>query len=250
MVIGLDRWRDHFDDYADHYVLVGGVACDQVMTDAGLTFRVTKDFDVVLLVEALTPDFGAALWAFIEAGGYERKEKSEGGNVYRFVRPTTPDYPYMIELFSRTPDGIVLSDDARMTPIPIDEAIASLSAILLDADYYAFLQANTRNLDGLPLLHETALIPFKASAFLDLQKRRDAGEKIDNHAVKKHRNDVFRLLQLLPEGKVFELPESIAENMREFVDAVMGDDTFKPSDLGVNLSRDEAAAVIVAAYGL
>jgi len=53
MVIGLDVWQAHFKDFPDRYVLVGGVACDLLMVDAGLPFRATKDLDVVLLVEVL-----------------------------------------------------------------------------------------------------------------------------------------------------------------------------------------------------
>ena len=70
----------------------------------------------------------------------------------------------MIELFSRAPEGFELGADSRLTPLPIDETVASLSAILLDEGYYALLTANLRAIVGLPLLHEAALIPFKARA--------------------------------------------------------------------------------------
>lgn len=89
MVVGLDRWRDHFGDYADRYALVGGVACDQLMVDAGLQFRATKDLDVVLVIELLDVAFAEAFWAFIEAGGYEVRSKGDGGKLYRFANPTT-----------------------------------------------------------------------------------------------------------------------------------------------------------------
>ncbi|UVC15323.1 hypothetical protein [Mesorhizobium onobrychidis] len=45
---------------------------------------------------------------------------------------------------------------------------------------------------------QALLIPFKARAFLDLTARAESGEKIDGKNIKKHRNDVFRLAQLLP----------------------------------------------------
>ena len=44
----------------------------------------------------------------------------------------------MIELFSRTPEGLELAEGSHLTPLPIEEAAASLSAILLDENYYAF----------------------------------------------------------------------------------------------------------------
>jgi hypothetical protein len=250
MVTGLDTWRAHFQAYADRYVLVGGVACDLLMGDAGLAFRATKDLDVVLLVEVLDAAFAEAFWAFVEAGGYERKEKGEGGKLYRFAKPSTPGYPVMIELFSRAPEGFDLGEGSRLTPLPIDETVASLSAILLDENYYALLKANLRDLAGLPLLHEAAVIPFKARAFLDFSRRKAAGEKVDGGDVKKHRNDVFRLLQLLPAERALDLPETIRADMRDFIEAVSGDDTFKPSTLDLKLTREDALARLSVAYGL
>jgi hypothetical protein len=134
--------------------------------------------------------------------------------------------------------------------LPIDETVASLSAILLDADYYALLKENLRDLTGLPLLHEAAVIPFKAKAYLDLSRRKTEGEATDSRDVRKHRNDVFRIPQLLPAEGALELPASIQADMRAFVEAVAGDETFKPADLGLAQTREVALARLVAAYHL
>ncbi len=53
MVNGIEIFRDFFKDYTDHYILIGGAACDELLTDAGLTFRATKDLDIILIMEAL-----------------------------------------------------------------------------------------------------------------------------------------------------------------------------------------------------
>lgn len=53
MVIGLNRFRQHFAPYANQYVLIGGTACTVIMQESGLDFRATKDLDMVLYVEAL-----------------------------------------------------------------------------------------------------------------------------------------------------------------------------------------------------
>ena len=42
MVKGLEIFRQHFRDYADRYLLIGGAACDLVMSAAALPFRATK----------------------------------------------------------------------------------------------------------------------------------------------------------------------------------------------------------------
>lgn len=102
MVKGLEVFRQHFRDYADHYVLIGGAACDIVMTSAGLTFRATKDLDIVLYLEALDAEFVRVFWEFVRAGGYEIQKKSTGERqFYRFQKPANADYPFMLELFSR-----------------------------------------------------------------------------------------------------------------------------------------------------
>ena len=54
MVNGIDIFREHFDNYKDQYTVIGGFACDLLMSDAGLDFRQTVDIDMVIIVEALT----------------------------------------------------------------------------------------------------------------------------------------------------------------------------------------------------
>ena len=50
----------------------------------------------------------------------------------------------MLEFFAREPGGLPLADGAHLTPVPIDAEVVSLSAILLDPDYYGFIHAHTR----------------------------------------------------------------------------------------------------------
>ncbi len=66
MAAGIGVFRDHFSDYTEQYVLIGGMACDILLNEAGLDFRMTKDVDMVLIVEALTEEFAVALWEFID----------------------------------------------------------------------------------------------------------------------------------------------------------------------------------------
>ena len=149
MVRGLDIFRQWFAPFANQYVLIGGTAASLTMEEAGLPFRATKDLDIVLIVEALDSAFAERFWAFIEAGDYEVRERSEGDRIpYRFQKPKAEDFPAMLELFSRAPEGLSLAADSRLTPLPIDEAAASLSAILLDEAYYTFLKSMVRTAGG------------------------------------------------------------------------------------------------------
>ena len=102
MVKGLDLFRHWFAEYADQYVLIGGTAATIAMEESGLEFRATKDFDVVLHVEALSPQFGHIFWEFIQAGGYHIRQASDTGKpaFYRFEKPTDTNFPAMVELFS------------------------------------------------------------------------------------------------------------------------------------------------------
>src|SRR5690606_7499390 len=109
MVRGPKRFAEHFAGYEDHYVLIGGTALWLVMDEAGLETRATKDLDVVLCIEALDADFVLSFWQFIGNGGYQLQERSTGKKVfYRFQKPREEDFPTMLELFSRQPDGITL----------------------------------------------------------------------------------------------------------------------------------------------
>lgn len=55
------------------------------------------------------------------------------------MKPMNIDYPMQIELLSRSLGLIDLPEDAVITPIPTDEDLSSLSAILMDDEYYHFL---------------------------------------------------------------------------------------------------------------
>lgn len=251
MVVGIEKFREHFAGHEDQYAIIGGAACDLLFGAAGLDFRATKDIDMVLCVEVVDAAFGKAFKAFLDAGGYEARERSDGAKeFYRFHRPKDSSFPFMIELFSRRPGTIELSEDTGLTPIPVEEDVVSLSAILLDDGYYEALQAAKRQVDGVTIIDESLLIPFKARAFLDLRGRLESGEKVDSKNIKKHRNDVFRLVQLLPEGVAIEVSAPIRDDLRRFVEAAQADGTLDPGAFHVPFTRDEAVEILRSAYAL
>ncbi|MBD9537152.1 nucleotidyl transferase AbiEii/AbiGii toxin family protein [Stenotrophomonas sp. STM01] len=225
MVRGLDTFAAFFAGDEAHYVLIGGVATQLVLEEAGLPVRATKDLDIVLCVEALDAAFGEKLWAFIRAGGYEvRQEGIEGRRFYRFAKPADPAYPSMLEFFAREPGHLPLAADAHLTPVPFDQQVESLSAILLDQDYYDFLHAHTRQLAGVRIVTEPALIGLKARAWLDLTARKAAdSEAVDSRHIGKHRSDVLRLSQLLSPDERIEVAEAIRADIASFCRQVVTD---------------------------
>lgn len=251
MVIGLSSFKEWFSDYAEQYTIIGGTACDLLMTENGIDFRATKDIDMVLIVEALTVEFGAAFWNYIKKAGYEHKNKSTGEpQFYRFSNPISHEYPAMIELFSRNVDAITLPDDAVLTPLPLDEELSSLSAILMDSDYYQFLRQGRVIIEGIPILDEYHLIPFKAKAFLDLSARKAAGEAVDSKNIRKHKNDVFRLSLLLRDELHIELSKRIANDMLEFITQIENEDVDMKS-LGIrNIRKEDIIKQLKALYSL
>ena len=251
MVRGLSIFREWFAAYADQYVLIGGTAASLTMEEAGLEFRATKDLDIVLHVEALTPTFGEAFWKFVEVGGYEVRQASDTGKpiFYRFQKPNDDRYPAMVELFARAPDGLQPAEGSQLTPIPLDEAVSSLSAILLNEVYYAFIMAGRREVNGLPWVGEDRLIPLKAIAWLELTARKEQGAKVDAKDVRKHLNDVLRLSQLLAPATRIVLDKKIGDDMARFLAAVGNDTTIDPKALQLgNVTAAELVARIAQAF--
>src|SRR5688572_28118142 len=130
MVRGLSKFKDYFKNFPNSYVVIGGTACELVLEAAGLTARATKDIDIILVVEALDRGFVVRFWNFVKAGNYQRVEQSEGeGKYYRFTKPEAEGFPMQVELFSRQPDVLTVPEGAKLTPIPVDDDLSSLSAI-------------------------------------------------------------------------------------------------------------------------
>lgn len=244
MVKGLEVFQAWFKDFENQYVLIGGTAATIAMTEAGLPFRGTKDFDIVLHVEALTAEFGQRFWAFVQAGGYQQKEgdPTQRPCLYRFQKPQDDDFPHMLELFARVPDGLHFVPPGHLTPIPIDEQTSSLSAILLDEDYYQFVLQGRKNKHGMPSwIGEDRLIPLKAVAWLEMKQRVQQGTVIDAKKINKHLADVVQLSSLLQPGHTIAIPEKLKADLQAFTNAVAA--LNHPEQI-------QAMRRIAAAYGL
>ncbi len=219
MVTGIERWKQYFKDYKDNYVLIGGAACNLLEDELDMNSRATKDLDLILVVEALTPDFGMRLWDFIKSANYSGRSKGENEfkhEYYRFTNPEDKTYPKQIELFARNTGILNLPSDARIEPISIGEDFSSLSAILLDDDYYAFTIEHSRNIEDIHIASPEALICLKAKAYTEMLDRRARGEQIDSRDIEKHKKDVFRLIAMLPQDSRFTLSEKLKNDMRDF----------------------------------
>ncbi len=220
MVVGLDLFIHHFEPYTDHYILIGGSACDWQFERKGLSFRATKDIDIILIVEALSDEFVNHFWQFIKVGEYAITQVGEKKQFYRFIKPQAEGFPSMIELFSRKPDLIKEVVDMHLTDIPTGEEASSLSAILLDEEYYKFALSNTQLIDGLHLANDFVLICLKARAFINNTKRKADGQEVKAADISKHKNDVIRLTATLKPNVVIPIPDIVKQDLIEYINTI------------------------------
>ncbi len=132
-------------------------------------------------------------------------------------------FPYQLELFSRKPDLIYLGPDMHLTPIPVDDDLSSLSAILLNDDYYQYMIEHSTNENGLQRAIIEALICLKAKAYLEIEERIASGSTEDSKQLRKHKADIFRLAAMLTPNDEFEIPVSIKNHLQEFANIIVSD---------------------------
>lgn len=196
-VKGLDRFKKYFLDFKDNYVIIGGTACSVILRNADMQPRATKDIDMILVVERMTPDFGRRFWEFIHDGDYEMRERKrdEGKEpvpeLFRFYKPRNDGFPYQIELLSRQPEVLSVPEGFHLTPIPVGEDISSLSAILMNEEFYHFALEHSTMEDELHVADTIGLICLKMKAYLNLSEQEPPAHSSD---IRKHMSDVFKLM--------------------------------------------------------
>ena len=224
---GLDKFREAFKDFSDNYVIIGGTACDITMTGTEVRARATHDIDMIIVVERMTPQYGEQFWQFIREAGYRpEKSKTKDGEspkyeMYRFI-DGNPGYPEMIELLSRHPDALGEPKGLVIEPLPIDGELSSLSAIIMDDDYYLFTIEHSRLTDDIRHADSAALIALKARAYLNLLQDKQNGKHVNSKDIKKHRSDVLKNVVIMTEDEV-PAPASIVECVKEFVMSIRND---------------------------
>lgn len=246
MVEGMLSFQKKFEGYEDCYTIIGGAACDILMSEAELSFRRTKDIDMILILEDKKADFAKVFWEYIKEGAYTCGWKnSQEMHFYRFTEPR-PGYPVMIELFSRIP-GYQLEVTEGVIPVHIEEDVSSLSAILLQEDFYEFMLRGKKTVQGVSVLTAEYLIPFKMYAWLDLKQRKTQGEHVNEKDYKKHKNDVFRLLQLVDPDERIQTEGLVKEKISEFLSEIKYEKV-RPEQLGLGITQEEAQGILEAIY--
>ncbi len=200
MVKGLEKFKEHFAGFEDNYVIIGGTACDIALRDTDMRPRATDDIDMILVIEKITPEFGQRFWEFIVEGEYEtrqrkREDKKPTTELFRFINPKN-GFPVQIELLSKFPDMLGEPTGFHLTPIPVGEEVPSLSAILLDEEYYHHTIDSSIIEDGIRIADPLSLLCLKVKAFLNLTEEKKTNPNVRSGDIKKHRDDVFKLLAM------------------------------------------------------
>lgn len=247
----LETFRAYFRNFSNQYILIGGTAVQLHLKNAGLSARSTKDMDIVFCVEALTLDFVTVFWQFIKEGNYMYHHKSSKEKCfYRFSNPSTNKYPSMIEIFSENFNSLHDLAPGKIVPLRVDDESVSLSAILLNKVYYNFLIKHHIVIDNMAVADFRVIIPLKANAFLDLSKRKLLGEIISQRTINKHKNDIFRLTQLLTYEPLENVPQQIKTDITDFILRI-GVDDVDLRQLSVNhITLDDIKNILTFVYCL
>ncbi|WP_125763987.1 hypothetical protein [Levilactobacillus mulengensis] len=254
-----DKFFTYFREYTDCYVIIGGNAAAFWLEQDQQDFRATQDYDMVVIFESTTDDFAKHFRAFILENHYFVCETGTDTNkqkvYYRYkLNPQTgnDDVPKQIELFSRIPLKYQLDLPTETTPLHYEEG-PSLSAIVLDDNYYQLLKNCQELVGDVSVLSIPGLIFFKAKAHLDIVQRLSEGKKISHRADKsKHFKDVCRLCDLLSREESFKIasvPVACQNDLRSFITIVESetDKDFKQrfrADLGFDLGRGDVVAAL------
>jgi hypothetical protein len=222
MVKGLEKFKEYFAGFEDNYVIIGGTACDITLRDTDMHPRATDDIDMILVIEKMTPEFGKRFWDFIVSGEYKTRQRkldnqSSKAELFRFIHPKD-GFPVQIELLSKHPDVLGEPTGFHLTPIPVGDEISSLSAILMDEEYYNQTVAGSIIEDGIRIANPLSLLCLKVKAFLNLTEEKKTNPAVRSSDVKKHRDDVFKLLAMrIDPFTPVELSLAMKESIDNFI---------------------------------
>ena len=228
MVAGIDKFREAFGAYNESYIIIGGTACDLMLSRLQYEPRATADIDMIVVVENLTENFLRSFLSFIREGGYHPgiRVNKQGARIYAFYRFDKPEmlgYPVQIELLSRHSELLGVSNDVHVEPIPDGTEMSSLSAIIMNDEVYAFTVRHSVMESGLRVADAAALVVLKVSAYMNMLADQRAGKHVDAKDLRKHRTDVARLLFAETWDEPVMVPEGVYANIVGLVEEVRAD---------------------------
>ena len=164
-----------------------------------MSFRATKDIDMILIMEDKFPEFAAVFWDYLKEG---------------------------------------------------DDDTSSLSAILFNDDFYKFMLLGRRVDGGIGILSAEHMIPFKMYAWINLLDRKRTGEHVNEKDLKKHKYDVFRLLQIVTAGIKVKSEGLVIESINRFIEeiSVVDESEVRLQQIGIPFDRTKGVELLKEIY--
>lgn len=148
---------------------------------------------------------------YITEGKYDiQVGEKDQYKYYRFNNPKIENFAKEIELFASNENELELDEGQRILPIDPEEGLYSLSAIMLDPEYFEMIKSNINKSGEAPCTNTQATIMLKMSAFYDLRSRED-------RKWRKHRRDILKLSLLLTGEEEIKLTGRMKEDFNSFI---------------------------------
>lgn len=209
---GLSHFQEYCKDFDEHYVVVGGFATVMLLDEelGEGHGKATFDIDLVLLTNN-SLELSQRIKQYITDGKYDiQVGEKDQYKYYRFNNPKEENFAKEIELFASNENKLKLDEGQRILPIDPKEGLYSLSAIMLDPEYFEMIKSNINRSGAAPCTNTQATIMLKMSAFYDLRKREDKKWK-------KHRRDILKLSLLLTGEEEIKLTGRMKEDFNSFI---------------------------------
>jgi hypothetical protein len=218
VIKGLEHFKDYFKEDTDKFILIGGAATILSLEYIGMSrYKATKDLDLVFVIELLDKAFIKKFLEYVRLGEYETKIANGKSQFYRFENPKNDDFPKMIEILSRKPDIFKELDLKTTAKLTVAEEVASLSALILDDNYYWFIRENSTHQDGINIASMECLVILKIRAYNDLKFKKEEGNpNVRSGDVNKHKNDVFRIAQNFNPNQRVDVTQYMKEDIKLF----------------------------------
>lgn len=101
-----------------------------------------------------------------------------------------------------------------------------------------------RKVNGYSIIEMETVILLKIKAWLDMKERVQSGNHVDSRNLKKHKNDVFRLLANVTPTSRVETVDEIREDILQFIKLIR-DDQPDLKNLGIkDIKLDEMLEIL------
>lgn len=209
---GLGHFQEYCKEFDEQYVVVGGFATVMLLDEelGEGHGKATFDIDLVLLTNN-SVELAQKIKQYITDGKYDiQVGEKDQYKYYRFNNPKEENFAKEIEIFASNENELKLDDGQRILPIDPEEGLYSLSAIMLDPEYFEMIKNNVNKSTEAPCTNTQATIMLKMSAFYDLKKKED-------NKWKKHRRDILKLSLLLTGEEEIKLIGRMKEDFDSFI---------------------------------